>query len=181
MEKIKVEYEKLYYGFPVVLISYYDQEGKPNITTLSSSYSLKDMMVLGFNSKGFAIKQLQKVSDFVVNIVDSKLMAELEICGKHTGLECNKFVAAGLTPIPSEMINAPVIAECPISIECTLTDVVESASFSGIINLIAKIKGRLVSKEYLDENSRIVIPKFDNITYYGDGKTRGFREYANEI
>lgn len=29
MEKVKVEYEKLYYGFPVVLISYYDQEGRP--------------------------------------------------------------------------------------------------------------------------------------------------------
>lgn len=38
MEKVKVEYEKLYYGFPVVLISYYDQEGKPSVTTLSSSY-----------------------------------------------------------------------------------------------------------------------------------------------
>lgn len=176
MEKLKVEYEKLYYGFPVVLISYYDQEGRPNVTTLSSSYSLKDMMVLGFSSKGYAVNQIRKVSDFVVNVVDSKLMEELEICGKYTGENCNKFELSGLTKIPSEIINAPIIMECPVSIECTVTDVVENSDFPGIINLFAKIKGRLIAKEYLDENNRIVIPNFDNAIYYGDGKKRGFRE-----
>lgn len=33
MEKIQVEYEKMYYGFPVILVSYYDKNGNPNVTT----------------------------------------------------------------------------------------------------------------------------------------------------
>ncbi len=68
MEKINVNYEKMYYGFPVILISFFDKNGLPNVTTLSSSYSLKDMVVLGFGSKGYAINQIKEVRDFVINI-----------------------------------------------------------------------------------------------------------------
>lgn len=176
MEKIQVEYEKMYYGFPVILVSYYDKNGNPNVTTLSSSYTLKDMMVLGFSSKGYAVSQIKEVSDFVVNIADSRLVQEIEVCGKNSGKECNKFEASGLTPIPSDVVKAPFIAECPISIECTLTDIMESTHYQGITNILAQIKGRLVSKDYLDANNRLKITEFDNVLYYGDGMNRGFRE-----
>ena len=44
--KISVDYKKLYYGFPVILISFYDKDGNPNVTTLSSSYTLTDMVAV---------------------------------------------------------------------------------------------------------------------------------------
>jgi flavin reductase (DIM6/NTAB) family NADH-FMN oxidoreductase RutF len=177
MNNIKVNYEKMYYGFPVILISYYDKNGNPNITTLSSSYTLKDMMVLGFSSKGFAVNQIKEVKDFVVNVADSKLIHELEQCGKVSGKDCNKFEMTDLTPVSSTVVNAPIIAECPVSIECTLTQIVECESFQGITNIIAQIKGRLVSEDYLDSENRININKFDNIIYYGDGINKGFKKF----
>ena len=42
MKKENVYYDKLYYGFPIVLVSYYDTDGTPNVTTISSSYTLKN-------------------------------------------------------------------------------------------------------------------------------------------
>lgn len=42
MKKLRVDYRKMYYGFPVILVSFYDENGVPNVTTLSSSYSLMD-------------------------------------------------------------------------------------------------------------------------------------------
>lgn len=175
MKKVRVNYEKMYYGFPVVLISYYDKEGIANVTTLSSTYTLKDMVMLGFSSKGYAVSQMKEVSDFVINIADSKLMEEIEFCGKNTGADCKKFDRVNLTPVPSEIINAPSIAECPVSIECTLTDVIESSHYKGITNILATIKGRLVSETHLDENANIIIEKFDNISYFNDGVNRGFK------
>ncbi|MDF2513517.1 MAG: flavin reductase domain protein FMN-binding protein [Herbinix sp.] len=175
MDKVKVDYEKMYYGFPVILISYYDKAGNANVTTLSSSYTLKDMVMLGFSSKGYAINQIKEVSDFVINIADHNLLEEIKICGKYSGTDCNKFEKANLTPIPSEVVKAPLIAECPINIECTLADIIESSQFEGITNVLATIKGRLVSETKLDENGRMKIAELDNVLYYNDGVNRGLK------
>ena len=175
MKKVNVNYEKLYYGFPVVLVSYYDTDGTPNVTTVSSSYTLKDMMALGFSSKGHAIKRIKEGMDFVVNIADSSMVEAVNFSGSKTGAECKKFDSIGLTPVASDAVHAPVIKECPISIECSLTDVIESGNHIGITNILAKIKGRLVAEEYLNSVGRLNVSAFDTISYIGDGDSRGFR------
>lgn len=178
MKKIKVDYEKLYYGFPVVLVSYYDKEGVANVTTLSSSYTLRDMVALGISSKSYALSQIKEISDFVINIADSKLIEEIEFCGKNSGKDCNKFEHVNLTPVKSDTVNAPLIAECPISIECTLTDVLESPNYKGITNILALIKGRLISETLLDEKGNIKVEAFDEICYFSNGVNRGFRYFS---
>ena len=50
------ETSKLYYGFPVILLGYKDANFKYNFTTNSSSYTLGDMMVIGFHSRSNAAK-----------------------------------------------------------------------------------------------------------------------------
>lgn len=175
MKKVNVFYDKLYYGFPVILVSYYDTDGTPNVTTVSSSYTLRDMMALGFSTKGYALNRIKEVSDFVVNIADSSQIEAINFCGKNTGAECKKFDSINLTPVPSKVISAPIIEECPISIECRLTDVFESQNHYGITNILAKIKGRLVAESYLNESGRLNPNAFDEVLYIGDGGSKGFR------
>lgn len=181
MEKINVNYEKMYYGFPVILISFYDKNGVPNVTTLSSSYTLKDMVVLGFSNTSYALNEIKEVRDFVINIPDSSLVKEIDFCGANSGYECKKFDAVNLTPIKSKVVNAPIIDECPIAIECTLTDVIEKDLYKGITNIIANIKGRCISKEYLDNKGRLKASKLDNVLYIGDGVNRGYRYMKDEV
>ncbi len=181
MEKINVNYEKMYYGFPVILISFYDKNGIPNVTTLSSSYTLKDMVVLGFSSKGYAINQIKEVRDFVINIPDSSLRREVSSCGTQSGHEIQKFDTVNLTPVKSSIINAPIIEECPIAIECTLTDIIEKDAYKGITNILGTIKGRLISNEYLNADDRLNFSKFDNLLYFGDGVNKGYRYMKNEL
>ena len=126
-------------------------------------------------SKGYGIKRIKEVSDFVVNIVDSSMEEAVNFCGGKTGAECKKFDSIGLTPIASEVIHAPVINECPINIECSLTDVIESENHIEITNILAKIKGRLVAEDYLNRQGRLNVSAFDDILYMGDGASRGFR------
>lgn len=181
MEKINVNYEKMYYGFPVILVSFYDKNGVPNVTTLSSSYTLKDMVVLGFSSKGYAINQIKEVHDFVINIPDSSLRKEVSFCGTKSGHEIKKFDAVNLTPVKSSIINAPIIEECPIAIECTLTDIIEKDAYKGVTNILGTIKGRLISTEYLSADDRLNFSKFDNLLYFGDGVNKGYRYMKNEL
>ncbi len=176
MKKVNVYYDKLYYGFPIVLVSYYDTDGTPNITTISSTYSLRDMMAIGFSTKGYALNRIKEVSDFAVNIVDSSQVEAVNFCGKNTGAECKKFDSLSLTPVPSKVVSAPIIEECPISIECRMTDVIESENHMGITNILAKIKGRLVSEAYLNGSGRLNVSAFDDLLYVGDGDSKGYRK-----
>lgn len=180
MEKINVNYEKLYYGFPIILVSFYDKNGVANVTTLSSSYTLKDMVVLGFSSKGYAINQIKEACDFVINIPDSSLRKEVSFCGTKSGHEIQKFDAVKLTPVKSSIINAPIIEECPVAIECTLTDIIEKDAYKGITNILGTIKGRLISTEYLNTDDRLNFSKFDNLLYFGDGVNKGYRYMKTE-
>lgn len=181
MEKVSVDFRKLYYGFPIILVSFYDKDGVPNVTTLSSSYTLMDMMVLGFGSRGYAINQIKEVHDFVINIPDSSLMKEIDFCGANSGHKCKKFDMVNLTPVKSKVVNAPIIEECSIAIECTLTDVIEREYYRGITNILAKIKGRCISKEYLEDDGRLKYSELDSILYVGDDKNKVYRYTKNGV
>lgn len=180
MEKIRVNFKKMYYGFPVILISYFDENGVPNVTTLSSSYTLSNMVLLGFGSKSYAVNNIKKIKDFVINIPDRKLMKEIDFCGYSTGSNCKKFDFTNLTPIKSEIINAPTIAECPISIECTLADIIENDNFPGITNVLAEIKGRIISESLLNQNQQLDYASIDAVLYVGDDKNKMYR-YTDKI
>ncbi|MEK5028490.1 flavin reductase family protein [Paenibacillus sp. FSL M7-1046] len=175
MDKVAVNYEKMYYGFPVILVSFYDVNGLPNVTTISSSYTLKDMVVLGFSSKGYAINQIKEVHDFVINVPDRSMMDAISYCGANSGHELSKFDNLNLTHVKSQSVNAPIIRECPIAIECTLTDVIERDQFKGITNILAQIKGRYVAQDYLNDEGGLQSSEFDNVLYIGDGRKKSFR------
>lgn len=180
MEKTRVHYKKMYYGFPVFLVSFYDEHGVPNITTLSSSFTLRDMMCIGAGSKSYAINQIKKVKDFVVNIPDESMMREIDICGSVTGAEHEKFSMAGLTPRKSDLVNAPVIEECPIAIECSLVDVIENENFTGLTTLLGAIKGRLVATHLLDQEEHMLVSQVDPVLYLGDDAQRVYRYIEKE-
>ncbi|QGU94166.1 flavin reductase family protein [Clostridium bovifaecis] len=180
MSKERVNYKKMYYGFPIFFVSFYDEQGVPNITTISSSFSLMDMVCLGFGSKGYAINEIKKVKDFVINIPNRSFMKEIDFCGFNSGRDCNKFDAMNLTPIKSEVVNAPIIEECTIAIECTLTDIIEREYYRGITNILAKVKGRIVSSEALDEEGKLNYVEVDPVLYVGDSAKRVYRYTEKE-
>ncbi|MGC4440423.1 flavin reductase family protein, partial [Streptococcus suis] len=72
------EAEKLYYGFPVVVLGYMDEQWGYNITTSTSSYSLADTIVIGLFCQHNATAQIRKYGTFTLNLPPEHLMAEVE-------------------------------------------------------------------------------------------------------
>lgn len=179
MQKIKVNYEKLYYGFPIVLASYYDEKGMPNITTISSTFSLRDMMCLGFGRTDFALNQIKKIKDFVINVPDRNFMKEIDLCGHTSGAEYNKFELTGLTPVKSDNVNAPRIKEMPISIECTLKDIIEKDYFEKYTIALAEVRGRYISSDLIGNEEQLLYSDLDPVLYVGNGN-RGAYRYTQE-
>ena len=72
---------KLYFGFPIFILGYQDQNFEHNITTCSSSYSLGDWLVIGVGAEENAADQIKHYQKFTVNIPDENLMLEMEQAG----------------------------------------------------------------------------------------------------
>jgi flavin reductase (DIM6/NTAB) family NADH-FMN oxidoreductase RutF len=112
---------------PVYLASA-EYEGEKNIITIGmfAYFSGKPAIVgVGIASSRFSYDLIRKSGEFVVNVVDDNLVDAVRICGEKSGRDVDKFTLAKLTPKKGVRVNAPLIDESPVSIECKVIREVE--------------------------------------------------------
>ncbi|HEY44701.1 MAG TPA: flavin reductase family protein, partial [Anaerolineae bacterium] len=100
---------------------------------------------------------------------------EVEYCGFISGREVDKFAIRGLTPIPGSAIKTPIIAECPINIECRVSHHLPLGSHDLFIGEVVAVQ---ISSEVLDEKGRVDDRKnkpilFTANEYWGLGELLG--------
>ena len=101
-----------------------------------------------------------KTKAFTVAVGDVEHMVECDYVGiVSANKEPNKMEKAGFTTTKSEFVNAPVINELPLSLECELIKVVDESKFIGrIVNVSA-------DERIFDSDGKIDLTKFAPITY----------------
>ena len=173
--KREIDTKKLYYGFPVILIGYKDPKWRYNVTTSSSSYSLGDMIIIGIRTNSNAEKNIKEYKEFTVNIPCQEILNKVEIAGFHPGQ--NKIGMADITYDPGEYVDAPLLDECILSIECKVEHIVE---YGGYTNFIASIKRRVVDESVIDEEGKLKGVEFNPIYFVGDEYQRVYRYFNDE-
>lgn len=165
---------KFYYGFPVFILAYKDQQFDYNITTCSSSYSLGNMMMVGLFKGSNAARQISHFRKFTLNLPTERLILAAEQAGISSTRD--KLAVTGLRNSKAERIDAPLLDDCPVSIECQVEHIQE---FSNYINFTARIVNRWVEEDLLDWRGGFKNYDFQPIEYMGDGKDRVYR-YLDE-
>ena len=113
---------------PVYLVSM-EHKGKKNIITIGMFAFFSGnptLLGIGIAPSRCSYELIKKSGEYVVNVVDEKLMEAVRICGKHSGRDSDKFKMAKLTPIKGVKVNAPCIKESPVNIECRVVQEVET-------------------------------------------------------
>jgi flavin reductase (DIM6/NTAB) family NADH-FMN oxidoreductase RutF len=137
-----IDLKVLYFGTPVVLISSRNPDGTPNLAPMSSAWWLGQGCMLGLGTASQTAQNLLREKECVLNLAPSTLVDAVDRLAMTTGSrvvpqykadmgyrwEPDKFGAAGLTGLPSDLVKAPRIAECPIQLEC---EVIGSHPFGG--------------------------------------------------
>jgi flavin reductase (DIM6/NTAB) family NADH-FMN oxidoreductase RutF len=125
----------LYFGTPVVLISSRNADGTANIAPMSSAWWLDQSCLLGLSDNAHTSANLHRERECVLNLPSSSMVDAVDRIALTTGrrdvpeyrrrigyrYEADKFALGGLTRQPSELVQPPRIAECPIQLECRLT------------------------------------------------------------
>ncbi len=128
------EAEDCFSGFPVVLGTV--SGAKDNIITLAMChvFSFKPPYIgLGISPRRFSYGLFKESADFAVNIPDRTLLRQTEICGAKSGKKVDKFEASGFTKEKAQKISAPLIAECPVNIECIKVKEVEAGDHTWFV------------------------------------------------
>ena len=172
--KLETNTSKLYYGFPVILIGYKDKKWRYNVTACSSSYSLGDMITVGLSTDSNAVDNIKEYGEFTVNVPCQQILSKVEIAGFHSGQ--NKIGMADMTYDPAKYIDAPIMDECILSLECKVENISEYGKYT---NFVASIKRRVVCENLLDEEGNMKYTQFNPIYFMGDDNKRVYR-YFNE-
>ncbi len=151
---------------PAALITSVSEDGKPNIITLGEIFniSVREPVIVGIAvaKARYSHELISATRQFVINLPTSSMFEIVDRCGTVSGREVDKFDAFGLTPVPAEKVTPPMIAECPLNIECRVLDIQEVGDHD---LFLGEAVAEHVSEEALDEDGRILVDKLDPLCY----------------
>ena len=108
---------------PAALISCRGADGRTDIITLAwvgVCCSEPPLIGVGIRPQRYSNPLVKSSGEFVVNIPTSDVADVVDWCGSVSGAEVDKFATGGLTMAPASEVSAPLIAECPVNVECAV-------------------------------------------------------------
>lgn len=145
---------------PVMIIGTYDENGKSNAMNAAWGGIVgSDEVVVDLGSHK-TTDNIMLNKAFTVSVGDVEHMLACDYVGLVSGnKEENKMEKAGFTTTKSEFVNAPVINELPLTLECELADVIDGSKFIG------KIVNVSIDESVLGDDGELSLEKFSPITY----------------
>ncbi len=153
------------YPLPVVLVSARDKAGNDNLLTIAWAGTICSdpaMLSISVRKSRHTYNMIKESGEFVVNLTTKELAFATDYCGVRSGANENKWETAKLTKGEAEVINAPIVMESPVNIECRVKDVLELGSHD---MFIAEVVNVIVEEEYLDEKGAFHLENADPIVY----------------
>jgi flavin reductase (DIM6/NTAB) family NADH-FMN oxidoreductase RutF len=166
MTKRQVPAFRPVYPGPAGLITSMAADGRANIITLGEVFNLSiaQPVIVGIAmaKQRHSHKLIMEGGEFVVNLPPASLVEKVDRCGTMSGRDVDKFAAVGLTAIPATRVRPPLIAECPVNLECRLLGVEEIGDhdlFRG------EVLVQHVDADKLDDSGNILVERLDVLCY----------------
>ncbi len=152
------------FPMPVLMIATYDENGVVDVMNAAWGM-IGDMdqitLFLGQDRKTVANMKVSKA--FTVALADRAHMKEADFFGIATGNKMSdKFARTGLTAVRSAHVNAPIIEEFPLVMECELDRFLDDGNFFAVIG---KIVNTAADEAVLDERGKVEPQKLDAILF----------------
>lgn len=154
MTKIKWRGGALIAPIPPVMVSCGSAE-KPNVLTIAWTgiiNTIPPKTYISVRPKRHSYNLIKESGEFVINLTTADLVRAADYCGVYTGAKVNKFEKCALTPIPSEEVSCPSIAESPLCLECRVTDVIPLGTHDMFLADIVSVS---VDESLIDEKGAL--------------------------
>ncbi len=165
---------------PVFIVGTYDKAGKPNAMAVAWGgicCSSPPCVSVALREATYTYGSLMEKKAFTISIPSEKYIKEADYFGIFSGRAEDKFSSTGLTPVKSDIVDAPYVKEFPFVLECALLQSVKIGLHTLFIGEIKDIKAEeaVLTKEGVPDIQKIKPMIFDpaDRAYYGIGNNLG--------
>jgi flavin reductase (DIM6/NTAB) family NADH-FMN oxidoreductase RutF len=142
----------------------------PNVMTFSwqtpINISNPPLILLVIHRVRYSYELIKQNNELVINIPGEDLLEQTHYVGRYSGKDRDKFKEAGLTPVPSKMVEPPLIDECSGHLECRVVEVFETKTHDLLVCEVV----RAVADSDLFDGENWVLEKFHPLNYLGGNK-----------
>jgi flavin reductase (DIM6/NTAB) family NADH-FMN oxidoreductase RutF len=158
------------YPMPAVLVSAageVDGRRRENLITLAWSgiaCGEPPMISIAVRPVRFSHGLIVSSGEFVVNVPSAAQCRAVDLCGNVSGRDTDKWALTGLTPAPASLVGPPVVAECPVALECRVRHTYQGGSHDLFVGEIVAVQA---GAGVLDAKDKIDITRVDPLCYGG--------------
>lgn len=180
MGKVSFKPGTMIYPLPAVMVSCGENEGEYNITTVAWTGTVcsdPPMCYISLRKDRHSHQIISRTRQFVINLTTEQLAAATDWCGVKSGRDFNKFESMGLTAVKAPDVNAPMIRESPLNIECEVVEIKELGSHD---MFLSRVVGVLAEESLMREDNGLFdlesagLMAYSHGKYYSLGRRLGF-------
>ena len=175
--KQQIKTTEAIFPMPVLLISTFNSDGSVDVMNAAWGTMLdRDMVALNLTETHQTVQNLKARKGFVIHLADAKHVVEADWFGVVSGSkEPKKFEKAGMTFTKSELVDAPIINELPVAIECEFIEYQSDETGLGVIGKVV----RTSVEEANMKDGKIDIDSLEAIAF--DPYTHGYYKVGGRV
>jgi len=129
------------FPMPVLMVTAYDENG--TVQVMNAAWGMicgMDKIALFINKDHATTKAISKTEAFTVSLADREHMDAADYYGIATGNKMpDKFAKSGYHAEKSAHVNAPIITEFPVALECELAEIVNTENLHAVVGTIVNV------------------------------------------
>ncbi len=175
--KKNIKVTEAIFPMPVLMIATYNDDGSVDVMNAAWGTMLeRDHVILNLTESHKTVKNIKKRKALTVSIADAKHVAEADYFGVvSANFVADKFAKSGLTATRSKLVDAPIINEFPICMECEFIEYQNDKYGCGVIAKIVNVS----ADESVMKGDNVDISKLNAITF--DPYTHGYYTIGKRV
>jgi flavin reductase (DIM6/NTAB) family NADH-FMN oxidoreductase RutF len=165
---------------PVWVVGTYDRDGKPNVMTAAWGgvcCSQPPCIYVSLRKATYTYGNIMERKSFTVSIPSETYTKEADYFGIASGKKVDKFSATGLTPVKSDLVDAPYVKEFPLIIECKVIKIIKIGLHTEFVGEIVDVKADslVLNERGLPDIEKVkpIIWNMAGMAYHKVGKRTG--------
>lgn len=153
-----------FFPVPPVLVSC-SHQGRDNLITIAWAGIVNSdppMVSISVRPERYSYNLIKESGEFVVNLASIRNAKEVDFCGVTSGRDIDKFEQTGFTKEAGKIVQTPLVAECPVNLECKLRNIIPLGSHDMFIGEIVNIN---VDEEVIDKHNLVDIDLMSPLAY----------------
>ncbi|MCD7715514.1 MAG: flavin reductase family protein [Lachnospiraceae bacterium] len=165
------------FPMPVLMIATYNEDGSVNVMNAAWGTMLeRNQVILNLTESHKTVKNIKARKAFTVSIADAAHVVEADYFGVVSGNNTvNKFEKSGLTTTKSEYVDAPIINEFPLCMECEFIEYQDGEYGCGVIGKVVNTS----ADEAVMDGDKVNISKVSAIAF--DPYTHGYYKVTERV